>query len=80
MTPDAFDEKRSRLRAAAADVDGAAHHFLTGRLTQDATVEFLAPRGSPPQELGGAVHGNRLFFARDEEEIEPLGVPPLSLK
>ena len=48
MALHALDDERARLRAAAADLDAIAHHFLVGWLAQHAVVEeFFAARRGP---------------------------------
>src|SRR4029078_1222016 len=61
------------LPAAAADLDAVAEHFDIGGLAEHAVVEFLAARRDTLQQLDGAVDGNVLLVAGDEERDRSLG-------
>src|SRR5437899_9532080 len=64
--------ERAGLRAAAADLDAIAEHLDIRRLAEHAMIEFLAALGAPLQKLDGAVDGDVLFVAGDQERNRAL--------
>ena len=61
-------------RAAPADLDRSPIASPVARLAQDAMVECLAARGRPCQQLDGAVDGDALLVAGDQERDRAFGL------
>src|ERR1700752_207352 len=68
----AFNIKRARLRAAAADLDAVAQLLLVGGFAQHAMIEFFATRRDPLQQLDRAVDGDVFLVAGDQERDRAL--------
>ena len=68
----AVDDQRAGERTPAADLDAVAELGHVARLAQHAMIEFFAALGRPLQKFDGAVDGDVLLIARDQERDRAL--------